>query len=160
MKNLMKKIRKANKGFTLVELIIVVAIIAVLAAVAAPQYIKYVEKSRQGTDANAINEIAHAAEIAMVGDGTTVPTNDSIQVAIDGTSGALTYTDVGTNTVSLADAVQEIVPATSYTAKSNLYKNDTPITITIKVTNGSADWSSGTIGSDPAAVPSKVSPTN
>ena len=49
MKNLMKKIRKSNKGFTLVELIIVIAIIAVLAAVAAPQYIKYVERSRNAT---------------------------------------------------------------------------------------------------------------
>ena len=45
----MKKFRKNNKGFTLVELIIVIAIIAVLAAVAAPQYIKYVERSRNAT---------------------------------------------------------------------------------------------------------------
>ena len=63
MKNLMKKIRKANKGFTLVELIIVVAIIAVLSAVAAPQYIKYVERSRQGVDASTLEEVRHAVEV-------------------------------------------------------------------------------------------------
>lgn len=63
MKNLMKKIRKNNKGFTLVELIIVIAIIAVLSAVAAPQYIKYVERSRQGVDASTLEEIRHAVEV-------------------------------------------------------------------------------------------------
>ena len=38
----LKKNRRNNKGFTLVELIIVIAIIAILAAVLAPQYIRYV----------------------------------------------------------------------------------------------------------------------
>lgn len=46
----MKKFRKSNKGFTLVELIIVIAIIAVLTAVAAPQYLKYVDKGRWSVD--------------------------------------------------------------------------------------------------------------
>jgi type IV pilus assembly protein PilA len=59
----MKKMRKNNKGFTLVELIIVVAIIAVLSAVVAPQYIKYVERSRQGVDAATLEEVRHAAEV-------------------------------------------------------------------------------------------------
>ena len=59
----MKKIRKNNKGFTLVELISVIAIIAVLSAVAAPQYIKYVERSRQGVDASTLEEVRHAVEV-------------------------------------------------------------------------------------------------
>ena len=63
MKNLMNKIRKSNKGFTLVELIIVIAVIAILSAVVAPQYIKYVERSRQGVDASTLQEVKHIVEI-------------------------------------------------------------------------------------------------
>ena len=57
--------KKNNKGFSLVELIIVIAIIAVLAAVLAPQYIKYVERSRVGVDQNTINEVIHNTEICV-----------------------------------------------------------------------------------------------
>lgn len=60
----MKNLRKDNKGFTLVELIVVIAILAVLMAVLVPQYIQYVEKSRIGTDESYIGEVAHNMEIA------------------------------------------------------------------------------------------------
>ena len=62
MKNLMKKIRKNNKGFTLVELIIVIAVIAILTAVAAPQYIKYVERSENATLEAAGHEVETVAK--------------------------------------------------------------------------------------------------
>ena len=72
MKNLMNKIRKSNKGFTLVELIIVVAIIAILTAVVAPQYVKYVEKSRDSVMEAAANEVLTMAKAeAAVGSFTT-----------------------------------------------------------------------------------------
>ena len=74
----MKKIRKSNKGFTLVELIIVIAIIAVLTAVAAPQYLKYVDQGRWSVDQDnaqiylAAVQTAAADEEYTVADGTYV----------------------------------------------------------------------------------------
>ena len=44
------KNKNAQKGFTLIELMIVVAILGILSAIALPSYTKYVEKSRR-TDA-------------------------------------------------------------------------------------------------------------
>ncbi len=57
--------KKNNKGFTLVELIIVVAIIAVLAAVLAPQYLRYVERARQSNDLQVATNYMRAATVAV-----------------------------------------------------------------------------------------------
>ena len=63
----MKKTQKklGNKGFSLVELIVVIAIMAVLVGVLAPTLIKNIEKSRESKDAQNIEQIKSAAEIAL-----------------------------------------------------------------------------------------------
>ena len=70
--------KKDNKGFSLVELIIVIAIMAVLVGVLAPQFIKYVEQSRRSRDITTAQEIREAvlADIAdnqISGSGTLNP---------------------------------------------------------------------------------------
>ena len=60
----LKEMKKNNKGFSLVELIIVIAIMAVLMAVLAPQFLRYIERSRLQSDNTAIGEIANACKIA------------------------------------------------------------------------------------------------
>ena len=65
---MLEKIKKNNKGFTLVELIVVIAILGVLMAVLVPQYIQYVEKSRVGVDESYIAEIAHVMELTAASD--------------------------------------------------------------------------------------------
>lgn len=57
--------KKNNKGFTLMEMLIVVAIIAVLVAIAIPTFTSALEKSREATDA--ANLRAAYAEVTVAG---------------------------------------------------------------------------------------------
>lgn len=73
----MKMMKKAQQGFTLIELMIVVAIIGILAAVAIPQYQNYVIRAKLAKVASAVDPVKLAvAEFAQNNGGVSGITTD------------------------------------------------------------------------------------
>lgn len=114
---------KAQKGFTLIELMIVVAIIGILAAIAIPQYQNYVARSQfseahtlLGGVRTAVQErIAQGSEIADL-----AALEDNLGVQTEGTHGEITATSGWTTgngtftaTYTFASGSTEASPALS-----------------------------------------------
>lgn len=57
--------KKNNKGFSLVELIVVVLIMGIIAVALAPQVIKWVENSRLAADASAYDELVEEIQVSL-----------------------------------------------------------------------------------------------
>lgn len=70
--------KRAQQGFTLIELMIVVAIIGILAAIALPQYQNYVTKSKWASAVNAVGQLKTAIATCTTTHNSTVGDCDTV----------------------------------------------------------------------------------
>ena len=147
--------KKSNKGFSLVELIIVIAIMAILAAAIAPALIRYIDKSRKADDVQFFGQIQSAASAALANEDAYAAVADSL-----GTSTAVWTGDVDksgnvTNDNDEDDFVKEVNSTLGSNNKLKYVKgctDDTTITVVI-----SADEKVHVSVDDSEVVPSMAS---
>ena len=74
MKLFMKRIRRENKGFTLVELLVVIAILAVLAAIALPNFTGLVDDGQTEAAAAELDMVQTSMDVMMAKAGISAVT--------------------------------------------------------------------------------------
>jgi type IV pilus assembly protein PilA len=90
----MKMMKKAQQGFTLIELMIVVAIIGILAAVAIPQYQNYVTRAKLSKVNAAVDAVKLALAEYMQNNAGSAPGADAWTTLGLASSGPTTTTEV------------------------------------------------------------------
>ena len=142
----MKKLRKDNKGFTLVELIVVLVILAILAAILVPALLGYIDDARNKQlqlHGKSVYTAAQTAASKMYAKYKIPSENQADFIAeVKRLSEISTFTD-STNTTTKAyilfvkDAND---PKSEYVVSNVIYTEDGKVFVTMKSSSGKDAW--------------------
>lgn len=139
-----RSMQKAQKGFTLIELMIVVAIIGILAAVALPAYRDYTVRAK-------VSELILAASSAKTGVAEYVNSNgvmpDTASIAIESQLSKYVASVAWTGTSASAG----VITVTASTAEAALNNGGSPNTIQLSgvSSGGQVVWTCGPGATNP-----------
>jgi len=133
LKEMMKKRKKNNKGFSLVELIVVIAIMVVLVAVLGSTILGYIERSRYSRDVQGLDSVKTALTAYVAEGGPDTNGAVSLQDVIDIETAAGGDTIIGI----LAETFPTVTDdARQFEASSNAFANLSAEDIDVNITNG------------------------
>ncbi len=112
--------KKNNKGFSLVELIIVIAIMAILAGALAPALIKYINKSRKSADISNADTIRTACQTAMSDEDAMV----AIGTGVTGASVSDLKSSYGAFSTEISSILGNSIITSKYFDKGNEFTVD------------------------------------
>lgn len=123
--------KKDNKGFSLVELIVVVLIMGILAVALTPQVLKWVNNSRMANDKSLMGTVATACQTALTNKAAYDKLPDSGEVTLEiKKTGDATFTGDDVIANKIAEYCGETNWAT-FKGKTNTQAKDGVITIKI-----------------------------
>lgn len=112
----MKTLKKNNKGFSLVELIVVILIMAIIAVALAPQVMKWVDESRVSADNSNRATIKGAVDAAVadfMGDNHDLGSGDTFYIyeglISDVAGDSRTMADITLGGTDLVDYIAEVL---------------------------------------------------